>query len=38
MEILKSDRRVEFDAQVGRLKFAEFFYIEDMVYDGKLAL
>jgi hypothetical protein len=38
MEILKSDRRLEFDAQVGRLKFAEFFYIEDMVYDGKLAL
>ena len=37
-EITKSDRRVEFDAQIGRLKFAEPFYIEDMVYDGKLAL
>jgi hypothetical protein len=37
-EISKSDRRVEFDAQIGRLKFGETFYIEDMVYDGKLAL
>jgi len=38
IELSKSDRRVEFDAQMGRLKFAEFFSIEDMVYDGKLAL
>ena len=37
-EITKSDRRVEFDAQIGGLKFAEPFYTEDMVYDGKLAL
>ena len=37
-EISKSDRRVEFDAQIGRLKFGETFYTEDMVYDGKLAL
>ncbi|MBZ5635918.1 MAG: hypothetical protein LAO55_22545 [Acidobacteriia bacterium] len=37
-EISKSDRRVEFEAQIGRLKFSEPFYIEDMVYDGKLAL
>jgi len=37
-EITKSDRRVEFEAQIGRLKFAEPFFIEDMVYDGKPAL
>jgi hypothetical protein len=37
-EISKSDRRVEFDAEIGRLKFAEPFYLEDMIYDGKLAL
>jgi hypothetical protein len=37
-EISTSDRRVEFDAQIGRLKFGESFYTEDMVYDGKLAL
>ncbi len=37
-EITPSDRRVEFDAQIGRLKFAEPFYLEDMVYQGKLAL
>jgi hypothetical protein len=37
-EITASDRRVEFDAEIGRLKFAEPFYLEDMVYDGKLAL
>ena len=37
-EISKSDRRVEFDAQIGRLKFGEAFYLEDMFYDGKLAL
>ncbi len=32
------DRRVEFDAQIGRLKFAELFFVEDMVFAGKLAL
>ena len=37
-EITKSDRRVEFEAQIGRLKFANTFFIEDMVYDGKPAL
>jgi len=37
-EISKSDRRVEFEAQIGRLKFAAPFFVEDMVYDGKLAL
>ena len=37
-EITASDRRVEFEAQIGRLKFSEPFYLEDMKYDGKLAL
>jgi len=37
-EITASDRRVEFDAQIGKLKFAEPFFTEDMVYQGKLAL
>jgi hypothetical protein len=37
-EITTSDRRVEFDAQIGRLKFAEPFFTEDMVYNGKLTL
>jgi len=37
-EISKSDRRVEFDAEIGRLKFAEPFFTEDMDYNGKLAL
>jgi hypothetical protein len=37
-EISTSDRRVEFDAQIGRLKFGEPFFTEDMVYDGKLTL
>ncbi|MGH9645352.1 MAG: hypothetical protein ACRD4E_00925 [Bryobacteraceae bacterium] len=37
-EISTSDRRVEFDAQIGRLKFNDAFFTEDMVYDGKLAL
>ena len=37
-EISTSDRRVEFDAQIGRLKFAEPFFTEDMEYNGKLTL
>jgi hypothetical protein len=37
-EISKYDRRVEFDAQIGRLKFTEPFYIEEMVYAGNLEL
>lgn len=37
-EISASDRSVEFDAQIGRLKFSNTFYTEDMVYDGKPAL
>ena len=37
-EITAADRRVEFDAQIGRLKFGAAFFTEDMMYDGKLAL
>ena len=37
-EISKTDRHAEFDAQIGRLKFADSFYMEDMVYQGKLEL
>jgi len=37
-EITKNDRRVELDAQISRLKFEEPFFIDDMVYDGKLEL
>jgi hypothetical protein len=37
-EITKGDRRVLFDAQIGRLQFAQSFYTEDMVMDGKLEL
>jgi hypothetical protein len=37
-EISKTDRHAEFDAQIGRLKFADTFYMEDMVYLGKLEL
>jgi len=37
-EISTSDRRVEFDAQIGRLSFAQFFNVEDMRFQGKLEL
>jgi hypothetical protein len=37
-EITKQDRRVEFFAEIGRLKFAESFFTEDMVFDGRLEL
>ena len=37
-EIARQDRRVEFDAQIGRLQFAQSFYVDDMMYQGKLEL
>jgi hypothetical protein len=37
-EIVKGDRRIEFDAQIEKLKFEQAFYLEDMVYQGKLEL
>jgi len=37
-EIVKGDRRIEFDAQIDKLKFEQAFYLEDMVVKGKLGL
>ncbi len=37
-EISTTDRGVEFEAQIGRLTFAEVFNIEDMRFQGKLEL
>ena len=37
-EIGSQDRRIEFDAKIGRLQFSQSFYTEDMVYQGKLEL
>jgi hypothetical protein len=37
-EISKADRRIELDGQIGRLKFAQPFYLEDMIFRGKLEL
>ena len=37
-EITRQDKRVEFDAQIGRLQFAQSFYVDDMSYQGKLEL
>ena len=37
-EITAQDRRVEFDAHIGRLQVAQSFYLEDMTYQGKLEL
>jgi len=37
-EITRQDKRVEFDAKIGRLQFAHSFYVDDMNYQGKLEL
>ena len=37
-EISKEDRRLEFDAMIGRLELTQSFFTEDMVLDGKLQL
>jgi hypothetical protein len=37
-EISADDRRVEFDAKIGRLEVTESFFTEDMNYQGKLEL
>jgi hypothetical protein len=37
-EITKDDRRILFDAQIGRFQFEESFFPEDMVYQGKREL
>jgi hypothetical protein len=37
-EITNQDRRVAFDAKIARLSFTQSFYVEDMVFQGKLEL
>jgi hypothetical protein len=37
-EITRQDKRVEFDAKIGRLQLAQSFYVDDMNYQGKLEL
>lgn len=37
-EIKRTDRRLEFDAQIARLQFIKAFYVEDMTWQGKLEL
>ena len=37
-EITKSDRRLEFDADLGRLELTQSFFTEEMVWQGKLEL
>jgi len=37
-EITSEDRRIEFDAKIGRLDLSESFYTEDMFYQNKLEL
>lgn len=37
-EIVKDDRRIEFDAQIDKLKFEQAFYTDEMLYHGKLEL
>lgn len=36
--IKAEDKRLDFEAQIGRLKFGESFFLEDMVFEGKLEL
>ena len=37
-EISREDRRLEFDAEAGRLQFTESFYTDEMTFQGKLEL
>ncbi|HYW42899.1 MAG TPA: hypothetical protein VE959_08585 [Bryobacteraceae bacterium] len=37
-EITRQDKRLEFDAQIGKLRFTESFFVDDMMYQGKLDL
>ena len=37
-EITKGDRRLEFDADMGKLQLTQSFFTEDMVWQGKLEL
>ncbi len=37
-EITKDDKRIELVAQIGRMFVAQFFYTEEMQFQGKLEL
>ncbi len=37
-EITRKDKQIEFDAEVGRLKFTQDFFPDEMVYQGRLEL
>lgn len=37
-EITRQDKRIEFDAKIGRLSFTQPFFVDDMVYQGKLEM
>jgi hypothetical protein len=37
-EITAGDKRVIFDAHIGRLKLDQAFYLDDMMFQGKLQL
>jgi hypothetical protein len=37
-EISKADRRAEFDATIGRLLLSQSFFIDEMVWQGKIEL
>jgi hypothetical protein len=36
--IKPEDKRLDFEAQIGRLRFGESFFLEDMVFEGNLEL
>ena len=36
--ITPEDKRIDFEAQLGRLKFGESFFLEEMVYNGNLEI
>ena len=37
-EITRHDKRIEFDAKIGKLQLTAPFFVDDMMYQGKLDL
>ena len=37
-EITRQDKRIEFDAKIGKLRFTQPFLVDDMMYQGKLEM
>lgn len=37
-EITRQDKRLDFDVQIGRLRFVQSFHMDEMTYQGKLEL